>query len=547
MSRKHNYLKIHMTVNKISKGYLVIHDGPGPLSPLLLDVEDLQTVSSRRVQTSAYWTFIRVQLQDLNVNAALSLHITTDHNMRRGILCTNLNKGSIAAISNIRRNTVCMDNIYNRYEFIILYVEKFIFSGPNMMTYLSDPVCQYGGLLVYFNDGTNHYDFCESLHKYKIYTGANSLTFILVWFSGYSRRNLTTFLKISDCKHYYHEFSTSINTFKKHNIHACRIQVCPALQQRNRRDFVFRLSQIGPADITLRRFNTLISCEPGYAEATLEHKSIIRFSAWAFDDWPLSVRSNICHSIHNVTTIVVKKFDYLVSAIIRLPLICKLDMTRVQMAVFLRQSKCNLFPDGEVRQMPVVNIRGLMFSRGKKIYEFTPTGKGPKNYVNFVYTDNGHINIGALINVIYSSCPIECRNYRYSVYVRSKDNKTVLQHTAYVGQKLTAGHNHRGYRVSIIKPDQLCSQHLNCVLQLAVYRLLDATKGTINVLYPNLHFNGNRYVMINIFFKCKHQRWRHSHKLGSMEHYGLQLSDFPADHDWAQIMFLGLKRNPRVF
>ena len=32
-----------------------------------------------------------------------------------------------------------------------------------------------------------------------------------------------------------------------------------------------------------------------------------------------------------------------------------------------------------------------------------------------------------------------------------------------------------------------------------------------------------------------------------VEHYGLQLSDFPADHDWAQIMFLGYKRNPRVF
>ena len=365
MSRKDNYLKIHMTVNMISKSYLVIHDGPGPSSPL--------------------------------------------HNMRRGILCTNLNKGSIAAISNIRGNTVCMDNIYSRYEFIILYVEKFIFSGPNMMTYLSDPVYQYGGLLVYFNDGTNHYDFCESLHKYKIYTWANSLTFILVWFSGYSRGNLTTFLKISDCKPYYHELSTSINTLKKHNIHACRIQVCPALQQRNRRDFVFRLSQIGPADITLRRFNTLISCEPGYAETTLEHKSIIRFSAWAFDDWPLSVRSNINHTLHNVTTTVVKKIDNLVSAIIRLPLICKLDMTRVQMAVFLRQSKCNLFPDGEVRQMPVVNIPGLMFPCGKKIYEFTPTGKGPKNYVNFIYTDNSHINIGALINVIYSSCPIECR------------------------------------------------------------------------------------------------------------------------------------------
>ena len=49
MCRKDNYLKIYMTLNMISKGYLLIHDGPGPLSPLLLGVRDLQTVSSRRV------------------------------------------------------------------------------------------------------------------------------------------------------------------------------------------------------------------------------------------------------------------------------------------------------------------------------------------------------------------------------------------------------------------------------------------------------------------------------------------------------------------
>ena len=107
------------------------------------------------------------------------------------------------------------------------------------------------------------------------------------------------------------------------------------------------------------------------------------------------------------------------------------------------------------------------------------------------------MNIGALINVRYSSCPIECRNYRYSVYVRSKDNETVFQQTAYVGRELTAGHNHRGYRVSIIKPDQLCSQHMNCVLQLWVNELVDGTKTKINVLHPNLIFNGKRYDIIN--------------------------------------------------
>ena len=93
-----------------------------------------------------------------------------------------------------------MDNIYIKYVSIIINVETFIFFGHNMVTTLSDSVCQYGGLLVYFNDGRYHYEFCESLHKNTIYTGSNSLTFILVWFLGYSRGNLTAWLSASDCK-----------------------------------------------------------------------------------------------------------------------------------------------------------------------------------------------------------------------------------------------------------------------------------------------------------------------------------------------------------
>ena len=493
MSHKDNYLKIHMTLNRISKGCLMIHDGPGHLSPLLLDVKDLQTVSSKRVQTSAYWTFIRVQLQDLNTNASLSLYITTDHNMRRGLLCTNQYKGSITAISNIWKNTVCMDNIYSPYGYIVLIVETFIFSGPNMVTTLSDSVCQYGGFLVYFNKGTDHYELC---HKYTIYTGTNSLTFILVWFSGYSGGNSTAFLSVSDCMPYYPEFSTPLNRpdrpkFPSMIVDTCRIYVCPTLQKITQRHFVLKLDSIGPASITIQRFNTLSTCEPEYAETKLENKSIIRFSTWAFDDWPLSVRSNKSHSIHNV----VKKI-----AIIYLPPVCTPGMTRVQMALFLRKSKCNLFPDGRIRQMPIINIPGLIYPCYLNIYEFTPTGKGPKNYVNFMHKDTGHMNISALINVRYSSCPIECRNYRYSVYVRSKDNETVFQQTAYVGRQLTAGHNHRGYRVPIIQPDQLCIQHMNCVLQLWVNELVDRTKTKIKVLHPNLIFNVKKYDIINNTF-----------------------------------------------
>ena len=52
--------------------------------------------------------------------------------MRRGLLCTNHHKGSIAAISNTWKNTVCMDNIYIKYVSVINNVEKFICFGHNI-------------------------------------------------------------------------------------------------------------------------------------------------------------------------------------------------------------------------------------------------------------------------------------------------------------------------------------------------------------------------------------------------------------------------------
>ena len=132
------------------------------------------------------------------------------------------------------------------------------------------------------------------------------------------------------------------------------------MQKNSQRDFTFILNSIGPASITIQRFNTLSSCELKYAKTNLENQSIIRLATWAFDDWPLSVRSNVSHSTHNVTTIVEKIFDYLVSASIHLPRICTPSMTRVQMALFLRQSSCKIFQDLLIRQMLINNISGLM-------------------------------------------------------------------------------------------------------------------------------------------------------------------------------------------
>ena len=69
----------------------------------------------------------------------------------------------------------------------------------------------------------------------------------------------------------------------------------------------------------------------------------------------------------------------------------------------------------------------------------------------------------------YSKCPMNCRHYIYSIFVKMMDNKTVRRYTTNVGQYTYTGKYHRGLRLTISPPDPLCDQHMQCQLQLIIY------------------------------------------------------------------------------
>ena len=107
--------------------------------------------------------------------------------------------------------------IHHEYE-IRIKVSAFTFIGPNILTDLSDSVCQYGGLVVQFNDRNQQHEFCESLYHYTLDSNNKSLTFIVVWFSGYSHGELTAFLSLGYCKTFHAQFFLSKSTLSLLNI-----------------------------------------------------------------------------------------------------------------------------------------------------------------------------------------------------------------------------------------------------------------------------------------------------------------------------------------
>ena len=502
MSHPDNYLQIYVKTNTYFKGSLTIHDGPGSLSPKILENKGSQT-TGWKTETRAFWAFIHIMLFDFDIISYMPLlKITMDYNIRIIPLCANEDRLVIVAKSNISKNSVCMDKLTLTQHYITLTVETFLFSGPTMVTDLSDSVCQYGGLLVQFRRSrTKEYGFCEPLHDYTIYTGEYTINVILVWFAGYSSGHFRGFLGKSHCKSYYPEFTKSpIEPIYQHgeatSLHGCTVFVSPSLITEDKSPFYIKLGPpaMGSADITVTHLNTLSSCEPEYSKP--EHRKDVPLTVQTIssDNWPLNAKS-----VENYTEIPYSRhvhryflFQYLNSAKIVLPHTCKTGLIKSQLAVIAQISTC-IYEVVEPSQVIINKIPSLVHTTcGDVVYRFTPTGVNGRSYMNFIHPDRGYMYVDDIseLHVNYYKCPMECRYFRYKTIIRSEDGKTVFEYTTRVGQVTHIGRHHRGFRVTILKPDQLCQQHMNCELEL--FRRYFAPNDNKSDDHPTLHFYDKR-------------------------------------------------------
>ena len=495
MSHKQEFLEIFVRLVSIKTIHMRIHDGPGSLSNAILEINNSQITTNQLIETSAYWAFIHIVILDFNRGSSFVLDITASHNRKRVEACRN--EREIAAKSNKFKNTVCMDRVVypNRNMLLILSIDAFLFSGPNMATDLSDSVCQYGGLLVQFY-GHNQYEFCEPLQNYDVYTGLNAFVYILIWFSGYSRGTFEANLNPSDCKVYYPEFG--VLELKDAPVFACSIYYAqgPHLQGQNH-SLQLGPPALGSARLSITQVQTLDACEPAVSNLISGSDLKITIQTESFEKWPLhtirrETESRIYKITHDFADDVVKNVDYLNFVVVSLPYICTHNLTRVKLGLALTVSKC--FDDhmGNLRILSVNRILNLDNECLGTTLNFKPTGMGIYNFNTFLFLDNGYVNSGHEITVRYVKCPLECRNYRYNTFVISEDSKTVYEYTADVGQSTSTGHYHRGYKVSILVPDKLCSQHISCTLELYFWKILIRNKDRAHDHYPTLHFHGRR-------------------------------------------------------
>ena len=502
MSHPDTYIKIRVHSNTNSEGQLIIRDGPGSLSPIILESKDSHTIDLQ-IETSAYWALIHVILFDVDIKY-LPLQITTAGNIRDISSCANHKRDVIVAKSNIWKNTVCIDSFHSMHQFNKIMVKTFVFAGPNMVTDLSDSVCQYGGLLVQFHGRMKEHSFCESLDDYDIYTGDKVINVILIWFVGYSHGNFTGLMQRSNCKSYRAEPSMLLNEplyqhFEYFLTHACKIFLAPPLVTENQPLFNIKLGPraIGPAYIEIKPLHTLSPCEPEYADME-QNNANLSIDTISLKNWPLHLENTVDNKTRPfLNNIFFKPFVYLESANISLPYICTPKSTRLQLAVIIKVSACIVKKGKGIKVFAANYIPILSGYCIKRPQLFRPTGRttGIKPYANFIYTDRrltkkGNVHPGNDIHVEYEKCPMECRNYKYSTFVKRGDEKTVFEYTTRVGHKTSTGRYHKGFRVSILTPDKLCPQHMHCVLKIYSHKLTHKDSGRNPK--PSLHYYGSR-------------------------------------------------------
>ena len=498
MSHPDNYVKIYVTSNTFFNGHLTVHDGPGSLSPKLLEYKDLQT-TDWQIKTLAFWAFIHIVLFDFDISSYLPLQITAAKNIATIPLCANDNRNIIVAKSHISKNSICMDEYYITEHYITLTVDTFLFSGPSMVTDLSDSVCQYGGLLVQFHDRTNEYGYCEPLHDYTIYTGSNSINVILVWFAGYSSGHFSGFLGRSDCRAYYPEFANSpIEPLYEHGeatlLHGCTMFVSPSLVTEDTSPFYIKLGPpaLGSAGITITHLNTLSSCEPEYYQPEQGQDVRITVQTISSVNWPLNADSVVNNNEIPFSSFVHQyfHFEYLDSAKILLPHKCTPGLIKLQLAVITQVSTCVKKQVEGARLLIINNIPSLAYQCRFASFQFTPTGVTRSSYVRFIHPDTGHVNNAHKIHLTYYKCPVECRFFRYKTFIRSEDGETVFEYTTRVGQTTYIRRHHRGFMVEILQPDQLCQQHMTCQLELFSDKIVHKVDKSDD--HPTLHFYDKR-------------------------------------------------------
>ena len=475
-----NRMELHVYSTCVENCYLSLHDGPGALSRIIFQLNTTDTPGGSMVRTSAYWAFLDIlfpdhYVTDRPINITISIRLAP--NLK--IIQNTFLRGVYSYTSDNMENTVCSDYFETPApdETIFLHVNKFIYSGPNTLSDIPSQQCQYGGLFVRFDLTEKWFEFCDDISDLNIHSSHDGIYVALFWFSGYSQGSIIADFQKDACGIIYLELNHELQIHKENIITkvnqslGCHYIVCPPLQKDIQRLCTIQLGppSVGTTQIEVILYDTLDPCDQRFVNVPSEQKLTYELKVKYSSNWPFDIHNSTTQqTLYDFSSGNVHKYQYLESGNITSTLFCTNDSPRAQVTYFVVSSLCDIRKHALKKAM-VINIPAFSDKCLMLGYTFIATKEhlfvNNRDFRNhFIYKDTGHINTGHFVSMNYDNCPIECQNYKYSVFVRHIDDRTIIEHTAHVGHVIFTGFYHKGFRISIFLPAKICLKHLKCIL-----------------------------------------------------------------------------------
>ena len=339
--------------------------------------------------------------------------------------------------------------------------------------------------MLYFSR-TEYVMFCENIYNMHLYAKQHVIM-IICWFSGYSYGRFNMDMRLTYCRTWYLELSeghlqksSDKNIVIESNYFGyCTRYICSPPQSNITKQCVIKaVSPLGTAKIDIMKTETITPCEKDHVYNNIPSgNSEMVTMAVTFSDWPFSLTNKLMFQWNNLSGHIIKRFDYIHNMTLSLPQLCR--QLREQWSAVVLISGCYLENDHiitTVNHIPALTDNCL-FVR----YDFKPTDKDNVrngSYHDFFYKDSGHANKGHLVNVDYTDCPIECKTYKYSTFVRSIDMTNIHEYTANVGDLTSTGRYHTGFRVSMLISNESCKSSI-CNLRLVIQEDFISSKDKI--------------------------------------------------------------------
>ena len=358
-------ISVSWNISDKSNTRLVVHDGPGYLSGVVVKYTDRSVNGKYHFATTAFSAFIQIT-NPWNENNKIK--VTTAAVSRRwgSSPCHHVSRHSFKMSSNHAKNTVCHFTFgtpagdlgqggYSAY--VGINVKRFTLNGPHILVDDNLSNCHYGGMYIsHLIDFTNKMvPICDN--KYKLYiTGRYfKIAVLIVWYAKYTSGSLSAKMWASRCLLTYLALAnypnyTKNRTFLYNKLPVCQNIICAPKEEQDQDDckiiFTTKSRAFGTTSIKTTPVQTPYSCIPEYSKPF--SGQTIRLKATTSENWPLGTRKtvNIVNKIGKLGQIN-KVFLYLYNATAVFTDVCD-GMRNIQIMLKLTISACLKRSDGKI-------------------------------------------------------------------------------------------------------------------------------------------------------------------------------------------------------